>query len=180
MKPADILDYWYSDKMRKHWFASTESLDEEIRNNYQASWQMAADGNLKHWNTSPEGCLALSIILDQLPLNMFRNTAKSFSTEQLAIETTRHAISMGFDDNIEKDKRAFLYMPLMHSENMDDQDLSVQMFKKSNLKENLRFAEHHRKIISTYGRFPHRNQILGRTSTAAEINYLNSDQAFKG
>ena len=180
IKSADILNYWYSDEMRKHWFASTEALDEQIRKDYQAIWQVAADGDLKHWKTSPEGCLALAIILDQLPLNMFRNSAKSFSTEQLAVEITNHAISMGFDEDIEKDKRAFLYMPLMHSENIDDQNLSVAMFEKSDLKENARFAEHHRNIVRTYGRFPHRNHILGRQSTDAEIEYLNSDQAFKG
>lgn len=180
IKPGDILDYWYSDEMRKHWFSSTEAIDEQIRKDYQSTWQTAADDNLTHWKDSPEGCLALTIILDQLPLNMFRNSAKSFSTERLAIEIAKHAISMGFDENIEKDKRAFLYMPLMHSENMDDQNLSVAMFEKSGLKDNTRFAVHHQKIISTYGRFPHRNHILGRESTDAEIEYLNSDQAFKG
>lgn len=180
IKPVDILDYWYSDEMRKHWFSSTEALDEQIRKDYQSIWQTAADGNLTHWKDSPEGCLALAIILDQLPLNMFRNSAKSFSTEQLAIEIAKHAITMGFDENIEKDKRAFLYMPLMHSENMDDQNLSVAMFEKSGLKDSTRFAEHHRNIVSTYGRFPHRNPILGRESTDAETEYLNSDQAFKG
>ena len=180
IEPNHIINYWYSEKMRKHWFASTKSIDDDIRKNYLSIWKMAANGELNHWKSSPDGCLALAIILDQLPLNMFRNLAKSFETEQLAVEITKHAISMHFDEKIEKDKLAFLYLPLMHSENMDDQDLSLVMFEKSGLTENARFAEHHRSIIKAYGRFPHRNSVLGRTSTEEEIDYLNSDQAFKG
>lgn len=180
IEPNHIINYWYSEKMRKHWFASTKSVDDEIRNHYLSVWQKAADGKLNHWKSSPEGCLALAIILDQFPLNMFRNSAKSFATEQSAVEITKHAIALHFDEQVEKDKRAFLYMPLMHSENMSDQDLSLAMFEKSDLNENARFAAHHRNIIKTYGRFPHRNSILERESTEAEIDYLNSAEAFKG
>lgn len=92
----------------------------------------------------------------------------------------RQAIKAGLDDEISKDRVAFLYMPLMHSENMDDQDLAVSSFEKIELEGNLRFAKHHREIVAQFGRFPHRNEALGRDSTSAEIEYLNSDKAFTG
>lgn len=180
IKPTDILDYWYSERMQKHWFASTQALDQDIRDKYQTLWAQAADGALDHWQETPEGALALAIVLDQLPLNMFRGQPESFQTEQQAVSVAKQAIARGYDAQLPKERLAFLFMPLMHSENLDDQDLSVQMFGKYDLTDNLRFAEHHRGLVRIYGRFPHRNAILGRESTAEEEAYLRSDGAFKG
>jgi len=112
--------------------------------------------------------------------NMYRGNAKSFSTEKKAIEITHYSISKHFDSLLEGKKLAFLYMPLMHSENINDQMLSVELFEKAGLENNLRFAKHHLKIIQTFGRFPHRNTILNRESTAEELEYLASSKAFKG
>ena len=111
---------------------------------------------------------------------MFRNDAIAFSTEQHAVMVAKHAIIEDFDQQIDKDKISFLYMPLMHSENMDDQDLCVDRFEAIALDGNVRFARHHRDIIKRFGRFPHRNALLGRESSPAEVEYLNSKEAFTG
>lgn len=178
--PIHILEFWYSERMRKHWFASTPALDREIRDRYQALWQQAAAGELDHWQESAEGSLALAIVLDQFPLNMFRGQPKSFCTERQAISVTLNALKKGHDKHLPKDRLAFLFMPLMHSENPEEQDLSVSLFGQYGLKDNIRFAEHHRELIRRFGRFPHRNVILGRESTPEELAYLASKEAFRG
>ena len=178
--PESIIEFWYSDKTKSQWFNSSKKLDEEIKDNYEHAWKAAIRGEYKQWNESAIGCLALAIILDQFPLNMFRGEVESFSTEVMAIKVSKHAIEKGFDQEIEKEKVAFLYMPLMHSENMEDQNLSVSLFEKMGLEDNARFAKHHRGIVEKFGRFPHRNEILQRESTQSEIDYLNSDESFTG
>ena len=180
MNPIDIINYWYSDRMKKHWFDSNPEIDNEIKNNYEKVWEQAADGKLDQWKNTAEGCLALVIILDQFPLNMFRGNIKSFQTEGKAIEVTMTAIKSDFVKEIDKDKLSFLFMPLMHSENIEDQNLSVKLFEEHNLSNNLRFAKHHRDIVKKFGRFPHRNSILLRESTKEETEYINSKNAFKG
>ncbi|OYY95433.1 MAG: hypothetical protein B7Y41_02715 [Hydrogenophilales bacterium 28-61-23] len=176
----DLLDYWFSPRIGKCWFASTPALDDEIRQRYEALWRRAAAGELDNWAASPEGVLALAIVLDQLPLNMYRGKPAAFSTERQAVEVVRQAVARGDDQRLPRDRLLFLYMPLMHSENLADQDQSVALFERAGLVANLRFAEHHRGIVRRFGRFPHRNAILGRDSTPEEIAYLASDQAFKG
>ena len=180
MTPEQIIDYWYSEEVRNHWFSSTPGLDNEIKSKYEKLWERAASGELDDWKLTPEGCLALIIILDQMPLNMFRNESKSFETEAKAIELSLFALQNGFDKTINTDQLSFLFMPLMHSEKLEDQDLSVKLFEQYNLEGNLGFAQHHREIIKKFGRFPHRNQIQGRESTKAEIEYLASKDSFKG
>jgi uncharacterized protein (DUF924 family) len=164
----------------KHWFNSTPELDNEIRERFESLWREAASGQHDDWLENAEAALALVIVLDQFPLNMFRGQVKSFATEQRAIDICREAIAKGFDQQLPENRLAFLYLPLMHSENIEDQDLSVELFRAAGLKNNLRFAEHHREIIRRFGRFPHRNAILGRDSTAEELNWLASPEAFKG
>lgn len=180
LTPIIILDYWYSERIKKHWFRSTPELDAEMRGKFEALWEMAAKGELNHWAETADGALALVIVLDQLPLNMFRNQAKSFQTEQDSVVIARSAIDKKLDQALSKDRLSFLYMPLMHSENLADQALSVHLFEKAKLDNNVRFAMHHQGIIQTFGRFPHRNAILNRQSTPQELDYLNSKQAFKG
>lgn len=111
---------------------------------------------------------------------MFRGQAKSFDTERRAADIARNAIEKKLDQQIEKDKLAFLYMPFMHSEDLIDQDMSVKLYRHNKLENNIKFAEHHREIIRRFGRFPHRNIILGRENTEAEIKYLASQKAFRG
>jgi uncharacterized protein (DUF924 family) len=177
---AKVLDFWFTKPISDHWFSSTPKIDQQITDSYQSIWEQAKAGEFDVWKNSADGCLALCILLDQLPLNIFRGEAKSFSTEQRAVGITKYAIKAGFDNEISNDRVAFLYMPLMHSENMDDQDLAVTCFEKAGLEGNIRFAKHHREIVAQFGRFPHRNEALGRDSSDAEIEYLNSDKAFTG
>lgn len=178
--PEDILTFWYSEPMKSHWFSSTPEIDALIADKYESLWQFAANGRLDTWQDSPEGCLALCIVLDQFPLNMFRGQATSFSTEQAAVNVAKAAIDQGFDQQLATEQLSFLYMPLMHSEHLQDQDLSVERFEAAGLAGNIRFAKHHRDIVQRYGRFPHRNAILGRNSRSEEIEYLNSESAFTG
>ncbi|MDP2961728.1 MAG: DUF924 family protein, partial [Sulfurimicrobium sp.] len=173
-------EFWYSEPMASRWFSSSPQLDAEIRASYEQVWRAALEGRLDDWKSSPEGCLALVIVLDQLPLNMFRGEAKSFSTEQQAVEICKLAIARGYDREIAPERLGFLYMPLMHSENLLDQDLSVQMFEQAGLEGNVRFARHHRELIRRFGRFPHRNAVLGRESSREELEYLGSKEAFLG
>ena len=176
----EVLNFWYAEKTAKKWFKSTPAFDDEIKDRFESLWQSAADNQLSKWEGSAEGCLALCIILDQFPLNMFRNDSKSFQTEYQSIQLAKGAINKGFDDEIDDQRVSFLYMPLMHSENLQVQDLCVACFEKRGLEDNLRFAKHHRGIIQEFGRFPHRNSILNRESTSEEIAYLNSKRAFTG
>ena len=178
--PTDILDYWFAEAMRTKWFASTPQLDTAIKEQFEPVWEAAVNGEFDDWRNSADGCLALVIILDQFPLNMYRGSAKSFASEARSRDIARHAIEQGFDKQIDPTRLAFLYMPFMHSEALADQDLSVQLFAAAGLENNLRFAQHHREIIRRFGRFPHRNAILGRVSTAEELDYLNSKEGFKG
>ncbi len=176
----EVLDFWYDEANAQKWFKSTPEFDAEIKQGFESLWQSALDNKLTSWTESADGCLALCIVLDQFPLNMFRGESKSFQTEKQSIEVARAAIKKGFDDDIEAQRVSFLYMPLMHSEDLLDQDLCVAGFAKRDLEDNLRFAKHHRGLIEEFGRFPHRNGTLGRESTPDEIAYLNSERAFTG
>ena len=178
--PREIIDFWFSDRVRKLWFNSTPEFDQELRERFLATWEQASRGELDDWKQSAEGCLALVIALDQLPLNMFRGEPRSFATEAQSREVARHAIDQGFDRMLEVEQRAFLYMPFMHSENLADQQLALTLFDQEGLEGNYRFARHHLGIIEKFGRFPHRNAILGRPSSVEEIEYLNSREAFTG
>ena len=178
--PQEILDFWFSDEIRKLWFNSTPEFDAMLRERYQDAWQQAGRGELDHWLQDAAGCLALVIILDQFPLNMFRDQALAYATEAQSRDVARVAIQRNFDCLLEVEQRAFLYMPFMHSEELADQQRALELFAEPGLEGNLRFARHHHDIIEKFGRFPHRNEALGRVSSVAEIDYLNSKQAFTG
>ena len=178
MNHTDVINYWFSEKSRQHWFSSTPEIDNEIKQRYEQLWINAASGKLNDWQDSPQGCLALIIILDQFPLNMFRDEAKSFQTEELAVEVALKAIDNGYDEILNTEELLFLFMPLMHSENLEHQNMQVKLFEKYDF--NDEYSKHHRDIVKRFGRFPHRNEILGRMSTMVELDYLLSDNAFKG
>jgi uncharacterized protein (DUF924 family) len=149
--PKDIIDFWYSDHIKKAWFSSTPALDTTIQEQYEYLWQKAIQDKLNNWKNTANGCLALIILLDQFPLNMFRGTKQSFSSEQRAVAICYHAIKKGFDQDIMQqsgtEKIAFLYMPLMHSEKIDDQNNAVKYFQATGITANIRFAKHHQNII---------------------------------
>jgi uncharacterized protein (DUF924 family) len=175
-----VLDYWYSEHSKAHWFASTPEIDQEIRTQFEATWQAASRHELDHWCQQADSCLALVIVLDQFPLNMYRGQEISFSTEAQARNMVNLALEKGFHQQIAKEKLSFLFLPFMHSENLADQEKSVQLFFDAGLDDNIPFAQHHRDIVARFGRFPHRNPILGRTSSPEELSYMQSSEGFKG
>ena len=178
--PQEIIDFWFAEATRKLWFDSTPEFDRLLSERYRDTWERARRGELDHWMETADGCLALTIVLDQFPLNMFRGEADSYSTEAQSREVARVAIERGFDSELETERKAFLYMPFMHSERLEDQDFALRLFDQPGLESNLRFSRHHHEIVARFGRFPHRNAALGRGSTEDEIEYLNSKQAFTG
>lgn len=180
MSPQAVLDLWFADEHRPLWFRSTDAFDDIIREHFDESWQQARDGRFAHWESSPTGALALVILLDQFPLNMFRNDPRGFSTEAQSRQVADRAITRGFDQTLAQDQKPFLYLPFMHSEDLGDQDRSVALFEAAGLTSNLRWARHHREIVRRFGRFPHRNTILGRVSTAEELAWLETPDAFRG
>jgi uncharacterized protein (DUF924 family) len=178
--PAPLLDFWFSPRVEKLWFHSTPAFDDELRQRFTVTYTSACNNELESWEQSAHGALALVILFDQIPLNIFRGEAQSFATESRARAVAERAIVRGFDAELTDSQKAFLYLPYMHSEQLADQDKSVELFKQAGLANNLRFAEHHREIVRRFGRFPHRNAILGRPSTPEELAWLSSKEAFKG
>lgn len=176
----ELIDFWFSPRAEKRWFKSTPDFDEELREKLATTYAAACDGELDHWQTSALGALALVILFDQIPLNIYRQQPQSFATEARARRVAANAIDQGLDAKLTGLQKAFLYLPYMHSENLADQDTSIELFTRAELTNNLRYAKHHREIVCRFGRFPHRNAILGRESTPDEIAWLASKEAFKG
>lgn len=176
----EIIDFWFAKPVRRLWFDSTSEFDTQLRERFLPTFEAAAAGQLDAWRETPAGALALVIALDQFPLNMFRGEPRSFATEARARDIAAAAIEQGFDEPLDDEQKVFLYLPYMHSESLADQDRSVALFEAAGLDDGLKWARHHREIVRRFGRFPHRNAILGRKSSPEEIAYLNSEEAFKG
>lgn len=170
----EVLTFWFAEGRKAQWFEASEAFDGECKRVLLPHHQAAVAGKYESWQREPHGCLALCILLDQLPRNVFRNTPKAFAFDAAAREVTRHALKMGFDRALNDDtERMFLYLPLEHSEDLKDQQDCVRLvsaFKDGG--EFLSYAERHLEIIARFGRFPHRNAILGRESTEAEVAFL--------
>ncbi|HEY5604047.1 MAG TPA: DUF924 family protein [Gammaproteobacteria bacterium] len=178
--PEIILQFWFAETIKPLWFNSTPAFDAQLKERFLDRYHAALHGELSGWQQSAGGCVALVVLLDQFPLNMFRGQPESFAGEAKARDVARVALDNGFDQQLPNEQKAFLYMPFMHSERNEDQELSVRLYEAAGLKENLRFAIHHRDLVRRFGRFPHRNKILGRPSTVAEREYLASKEAFHG
>ena len=178
--PEELLQFWFADRVRPLWFNATPAFDAELRERYLDTYRAALAGEKASWADTPEGALALVICLDQLPLNMFRGQPESFAGEAPSRQIAAAAIEQGFDQTLNGAQKAFLYLPFMHSETLADQERSLKLFEDAGLTDNLRWAKHHRDIVARFGRFPHRNAILGRQNTPEELAYLASDEAFTG
>ena len=170
-RPIDVVGFWRLAGPQK-WFAKSRAFDQAIALRFEASHFAAARGEHDGWLVTPEGALGLLILLDQFPRNLFRDSAHAFATDGKALAVARHAIGEGFDQEIEPELRPFVYMPLMHSETLADQEACVVLFEALGAKSNLEFAIIHRDIIARFGRFPHRNAVLGRATTPAEQAFL--------
>ena len=171
----EILDFWFSDDSRERWFDATADFDQTIRKRFGEAYARAATGALKSWETSAEGCLALCILLDQMPRNMFRGQARAYATDDKALRVAEHALSLGFDRQLPVDRKQFIYLPFMHSESLANQLRALALYEHAGLFEGLRWAEDHVRIIRRFGRFPHRNAILGRAATPAEEAFLKDN-----
>ena len=167
----DIISFW-RDAGTDRWFKADAGFDAKVRERFLPLWQEARDGRHADWEKTAEGVLALIIVLDQFPRNIFRGSAEAFSTDPQALSLAKRAIEQGIDQQIDPDLRAFIYMPLMHSEDPKDQLRSVEVFRAFGNANNLAFAELHADIIRRFGRFPHRNTMLGRQTTAEEAAFL--------
>ena len=178
-KPQDVLDFWLAPSTREKWFVKEAAFDEEIRRNFLAAHEAAADGKLDGWLASRDGALALVILLDQFPRNMFRDTPRAFATDPKAREVATLAIARGYDLELDaEDQRMLFYLPLEHSEDLADQNRCVELvLARASGSEFPQYAIAHRDIIAEYGRFPHRNKILGRPNTPAEEEYLKDPNA---
>jgi len=169
-KAVEVLRFWFEEHA-KAWFVKSPAFDEEIRMRFLALHEEAAAGLLAHWADAAPSCLALVIVLDQFPRNMFRGEARAFATDALARSAARVILVRGWDKPMSQPEQLFAYLPFEHSEALADQDLACDLMKDFEV-DQLRYAQRHREIIERFGRFPHRNSILGRESTAAEIEFL--------
>jgi uncharacterized protein (DUF924 family) len=165
----DVLSFWFADPAR--WWKKDPAFDADVRDRFLALHEAIERGEHEDWLETPSGCLAYVVVLDQLSRNMFRGTARMFQSDARARAAARRAIERGDDRSLSPDERSFLYMPFMHSEALADQDLSVALFTPAGA-EQRRFAEAHRDIVRRFGRFPHRNALLGRASTPEELEFL--------
>ncbi|HZH28206.1 MAG TPA: DUF924 family protein [Azospirillaceae bacterium] len=172
--PQSVLDFWFSDAAKPMWFAKSDAFDAEVRRRFQSLHEAAAAGELDAWKETAEGCLALVILLDQVPRNIFRGSPRAYATDEAARDLTWHVLDRGFDWEFpDIDRRLFFYLPLEHSEDLDDQETCVRLFEERTPDpEYIRYGRQHRDIIARFGRFPHRNVVLGRESTPEELEFL--------
>lgn len=162
----EVLDYWFGLKPEQWWF--DKALDGEIRARFEPVWEAQRAKGADAFLGSADEALAAVILLDQFPRNMFRDEAKGFSTDALSLEIAKEAIARGYDAELSPERRAFLYMPFQHSEDLVDQERSVALFATLGDAKSLAFAIKHRDVVARFGRFPHRNTVLGREPTEAE------------
>lgn len=175
-RPDQVLEFWMTEAGPAKWYLSDPDFDAEIRDRFLASWQAGTRGDLHGWAKDPEGALALIILLDQFPRNMFRGSGDSFASDALARKTAKQAIEHGWDLRISAPGRSFFYLPLMHSESLVDQDRCVRLVLTRMPDQGgstLLHARAHREVIREFGRFPYRNQALGRVSRPAERAYID-------
>jgi uncharacterized protein (DUF924 family) len=172
--PRDVLDFWLKETPSAKWFASDPSFDAEIRSRFEAAWRLGRSGGLTDWEDEPNGALALIILFDQFPRNMFRGTAEAFASDAMARDITKRAIAQRQDLETPASIRSFFYLPLTHSENLADQEACVQLTKERLGEDHSTFpyALRHQAAVERFGRFPARNAALGRASTDEEKDFL--------
>ena len=173
--PEEVLEFWLDDVGPKGWYDVDETLDATIREKFGTAWQEACEGKYSLWLTHASGALAYIILTDQFPRNMFRGEGKAFASDAIALAAAKASIDKGWDKRIDEPARQFFYLPLMHSENLCDQDRCVRLMCERMPEmgaSNLLHARAHREVIRRFGRFPYRNVALSRGSTAPEKAYV--------
>lgn len=172
MSPQTILDFWFTELTPKQHFAKDDALDALITERFGATLDSAARCELFAWRTTPEGRFAEIIVLDQFSRNVFRNSRRAFAQDPLALALAQELVARGDDMQLPIEKRKFAYMPYMHSESLAVHQEALRLFAQPGLESNLDFEQRHLAIIERFGRYPHRNAILGRASTAQELAFL--------
>ena len=166
----DVLDFWFREEHRPFWFAQDASFDAQIRRRFEGLLQEALEGQHEDWAQTPRGRLALILVLDQFPRNLYRHTARAFSGDERARRLVLDGL--GSEGDLSVDERGFFYLPLEHAEDRELQALSVRLFEELGHANYLDYARQHQAIIDRFGRFPHRNECLGRESTPEEVEFL--------
>lgn len=175
--PDDVLAFWREAGPEK-WFSKDEAFDQDCRDRFMPTYEAAARGDLNEWELTPEGALAVILLLDQFPRNMFRGMRETYKTDPVALMVADRAIERGFDKKVEPEFRRFFYLPFMHSESLRHQERSVALNEALG-EDSIKWARHHRDIVARFGRFPHRNAILGRETTPEEEAFLRESD-FRG
>jgi uncharacterized protein (DUF924 family) len=168
----EVLDFWFAPSSKAHWFEPSGAFDRVVAEHLGELHRRAAQGALEGWQSCASGCLALCILLDQAPRQLYRGEARAFATDAAALAVATLALAKGFDRALPAPQRLFLYLPLMHSERLAEQERCVALFHAEDLRDKLRHAVGHADVIRRFGRFPHRNAALGRASTAEEEAWL--------
>lgn len=172
VSPQDIIDFWFTEISPEQWFAGSSELDDMLRERFLPVYNDVRDGKMAHWRDTAEGRLAEIIVLDQFARNIFRGTPQAFTGDEMALQLAREAVSLNLDEQLPIEQRAFLYMPYMHSEDKKIHEYAILLFAQNGLEEHLEYEKLHKRIIERFGRYPHRNQILGRKSTEEELDFL--------
>ena len=168
----DVLTFWFAEETKERWYHATAEFDDLCRQQFACLVEQAARGELAAWQATGDGALALCLLLDQMPRNIFRGSTRAFATDPMALEVASRAIDQGFDQQLPPEQRQFLYLPFMHSERMVDQERSLALHRQLGDESGLAYAEDHADIVRRFGRFPHRNAILGRQGTEEELAFL--------
>lgn len=175
--PEEVLSFWLDDVGEANWYAQDSALDAEISKRFQETWEGACEGRFSLWLTYSSGALAYIILTDQFPRNMFRGSSRAFSTDRIALAAAKAAVDRRWDMRIDEPARQFFYLPMMHSENLCDQERCVRLMCErmpEHGASNLLHARAHREVIRRFGRFPYRNEALSRPSTPPETDYVSN------
>jgi uncharacterized protein (DUF924 family) len=185
-RAGEVLDFWFGEQgdrdygqFREEWFRKDPAFDARVTQQFADLYEEAAAGDLDDWRDEAESCLALVIVLDQFPRNMFRGDGRTHAEDARALEASKSAVEHALDRELPAFQRMFLYMPFMHSENVEDQRRSVELFGllagEAGAPDVVSYAVSHRDIVERFGRFPHRNEILGRETTPEEAEFLTTE-----
>lgn len=174
----DVVHFWFTELQQENWFAKDDAVDATIRKRFGALHASLTEKVPASVTASPLGALATVIVLDQFSRNLFRNSGRAFACDATALAISQEAIRVGFDAQLERNQRVFLYMPFQHSEDRDVQRRSVELFGSLGDPNTLDYAQQHRDIVERFGRFPHRNRVLGRDSTPQELEFLKTHSGF--
>ena len=185
--PEEVLEFWFRREgyreFREVWFTKDPEYDREIRDRFESVYEKAAVGELESWKNEARSCLALILVLDQFSRNIFRGDARMYAADEMALAAVRHAVEHAYDRELSPYERLFLYLPFEHSEDLEDQRRSVELFRglaaEMGSEDLLAYAVRHEEIIERFGRFPHRNEILGRATSPEEAEFLEGpDSSF--